>query len=81
MENQGPLPFRYNPNWDSNEEFRNQIKEGWSKSITGSPHYVWETKLKNLRMNLKIWARENDIRNKARKIELQKGMDIIQKEK
>jgi len=69
LENQGPLPIRYNPIWNSKEDFGKHIKERWKKSVTGSPQYVWETKLKNLRMHLKNWARENDLRDKARKIE------------
>lgn len=59
LENKGPLPFRYNPVWDSKEYFGKQIKDSLQKSVTGSPQYVWETKLKNLRMHLKNWAREN----------------------
>jgi len=69
LENQGPFPFRYNSIWDNKEDFGKQIKDSWKKSVTGSPQYVWETKLKNLRMHLKNWARENDIWDEVRKIE------------
>jgi len=72
LENQGHLPFRYNKIWDNKEEFGKQIKESWKTSVTGSPQYVWETKLKNLRIHLKSWARENDLRDKEKKIELKK---------
>lgn len=61
LENQGPLPFKYNSIWDNKEEFGKQIKDNWKKSVIGSPQYVWETKLKNLRLHLKTWARENDL--------------------
>ena len=61
FENKGPLPFRYNSIWDSKEDFGKQIKDSWKKSAIGSPRYVWETKLKNLIMDLKNWARENDL--------------------
>ena len=81
LENQGPLPFKYNPIWDSKEDFGKLIKDSWKKSVTGSPQYVWETKLKNLRMHLKNWARENYLQDKARKVELQKKMDNLCKEK
>ena len=64
MDNQGPLPFKYSPIWDSNEDFKNLISDAWAQKITGSPHYVWETKLKKLRIKLKTWARENEIQNK-----------------
>ena len=72
LENQGPLPLRYNSIWDSKEYFGKQIKDSWKKSVTGSPQYVWENRLKNLRMHLKNWPRENDLWDKARKINLQK---------
>ena len=36
---------------------------------------------KNLRIKLKTWARENEIQNKNRKIELQIKMDSMQEEK
>lgn len=81
FENQGPLPFRYNSISDDNEEFRNQIKEARAPRITGSPQYIWETKLKNMRARLKEWARANEIRREKRKTELQNEMESMQTEK
>lgn len=81
LENQRPLPFINNKIWDSKEDFGKQIIESWKTNVTGSPHYVWETKLKNLRLHLKSWARENTLKEKANKIELQRKMDNISKEK
>lgn len=49
MDNQGPLPVKYYPIWDSSEEFRKLILEVWAQKVTGSPHFVWETKFKKLR--------------------------------
>jgi len=46
MENQGPLPFRYSSIWDSNIEFSELVKEARAPIISGSPQYIWETKLK-----------------------------------
>jgi len=60
MENQGPIPFRYCPTWNNNEDFKNLIVEVWSQKFMRSPYYVWETKLKNLRKELKKWAIENE---------------------
>lgn len=48
-ENQGPIPFKYNKIWDSKDRFRNLIKQSWEEEVLGSPQYVWETKLKNVR--------------------------------
>jgi len=42
---------------------------------------VWETKLENLRIEVKTWARENEIQNKKRKAELNKKMDSMQEAK
>lgn len=30
MDNQGPLPFKYNLIWDNNEDFRNLISDAWA---------------------------------------------------
>ena len=59
---------------------QNQITKAWAQRITGSTHYVWETKLKKLRIKLKTWARENETQKKRKK-ELQTKMDSMQKEK
>jgi len=69
MDNQGPLPFKYCPIWDSSEEFINLISEVWTQKVTSLPHFVWETKLKFLRKEVKIWARENEKKNKKRRAE------------
>jgi len=53
LENQGPIPFKYNKLWDSKEDFDKKIRESWKNNVIGSPHYVWETKLKILRFLLK----------------------------
>ena len=42
---------------------------------------MWETKLENLRIEVKTWARENEIQNKKRKAELNKKMDSMQEAK
>jgi len=50
--------------WDNKEDFGKLIRESWKNTVIGSPHYVWETKLKNLRPLLKAWARENALKEK-----------------
>lgn len=37
MENQGPLPFRYDSTWDNNAEISELVKEAWEPRVTGSP--------------------------------------------
>lgn len=46
LENQGLIPFKYNKLWDSKEDFGKLIRESSERNVIGSPHYVWETKLK-----------------------------------
>jgi len=67
MENQGPLPFRYSSIWDSNTEISELFKEAREPRVTGSPQYIWETKLKIARTKLKEWARANEIKKRKRK--------------
>ncbi len=71
IKNQGPLPFRYSSIWDINTEI-NEIKESWEPRVSGSPQYIWETKLKNARIKLKEWE------EKMKKKKLQQRMDSMQ---
>ena len=47
-------------------------------SDTRLPYFVWETKLKILRKEVKIWARENEKQNKKRMAKLIKKMENLQ---
>eukprot|EP00253_Pinus_taeda_P035640 PITA_35640 len=67
----GPIPFKYNRAWDSSEDFRNLIKDHWAIDISGSPHFIWETKLKLLRTAIKQWARQYVIEEGKKKTDLQ----------
>lgn len=73
-ENLGPLPFKYNRAWDSSEVFRNLVRDTWATEIKGSPHYVWETKIKLLRIAIKQWARNYATEAEKRKIDLQRKL-------
>eukprot|EP00253_Pinus_taeda_P022245 PITA_22245 len=79
--NLGPLPFKYNKSWDSHEEFCSLVQNQWAKEITGSPHYVWETKLKQLRTVIKQWAREMARSERKKKNDLLMEMERWHKEK
>jgi len=56
-----PLPFKNNKAWDSKGDFRKLIKDHWEMEVIGSPHYIWEIKLKSLRAATKQWAKENAV--------------------
>ena len=79
--NMGPLPFKYNKAWDNKEEFRNMIKEQWAKEIIGSPHYIWEAKLKSLRTVIKQWARNHAAEESKKRTDLQAQLEQWSQEK
>lgn len=79
--NFGPLPFKYNRSWDSHEAFRTLVKEQWLTEVIGSPHFIWESKLKHLRTAIKQWARENASAEMKKKAELHLEMERWHKEK
>eukprot|EP00253_Pinus_taeda_P008155 PITA_08155 len=79
--NLGPLPFKYNKSWDSHEYFRSLVRNQWANEVLGSPHFVWEAKLKQLRTTIKQWAREKAISERKKKHDLLKEMERWHKEK
>eukprot|EP00253_Pinus_taeda_P021522 PITA_21522 len=60
--NLGPLPSKYNKSWDSKEYFCKLVQDQWAKEVVGSPHYIWETKLKSLITAIKhsVVVQENE---------------------
>eukprot|EP00253_Pinus_taeda_P008823 PITA_08823 len=71
--NLGPLPFKHSKSWDSKEDVRKLIKDHWMMEVIGSPHYLWETKLKSLRAAIKHWAKENAAMENKKITELLRG--------
>ena len=37
--------------------FYDLVSKIWQKSVTGSPFFIWEEKLRRLKVALKIWAK------------------------
>ena len=56
-ENLGPIPFRFSPLWVSMDGFYELVSESWQKSVSGSPLFIWEEKLRRLKADLKNWAK------------------------
>eukprot|EP00253_Pinus_taeda_P008374 PITA_08374 len=77
----GPIPFKYNKVWDSSEDFRKLIKDHWAMDISGSPHFIWETKLKHLRTAIKQWAKKFATEQGRKKIDLQMKLSQWNQEK
>eukprot|EP00253_Pinus_taeda_P011568 PITA_11568 len=65
LENYGPIPFKYNKNWDSEDEFNKIIKDSCEFDVIGSPHFVWESKQNR--------QGEEEVRQKSRCLWLKAG--------
>eukprot|EP00253_Pinus_taeda_P010075 PITA_10075 len=55
----GPIPFKFRPLWTRNSIARVIVEMAWRQHVEGSPSYIWETKIKNVKRALKDWARDN----------------------
>jgi len=53
----GPLPFKFSPLWALQDSFYSNVQRSWMQPVSGSPFFVWEEKLRNLKWNLKFWAK------------------------
>ena len=53
----GPIPFRFSPLWVTMDGFFELVTETWKKTVSGSPFYIWEEKLRRLKVALKSWAK------------------------
>jgi ribonuclease HI/exonuclease III len=53
----GPLPFRFCPYWALQDSFHSLVLRSWNHPVSGSPFFVWEEKLRNLKWTLKLWAK------------------------
>ena len=55
--NLGPIPFRFCPLWINQKDFMVRVSEIWIRPVTGSPFFVWEEKLRRVKIKLKGWAK------------------------
>lgn len=53
----GPIHFRFSPLWVKDHEFLNMVKDSWKLPVKGSPFFIWEEKLRRLKVVLKSWAK------------------------
>lgn len=56
-ENLGPIPFRFNHLWINTPGFLDIVKNTWNKNFPGSPSFIWESKLRVVKIELKKWAK------------------------
>ena len=55
--NLGPIPFKFNPMWANHLEFLRIVTESCSPPVTGYPFFVWEEKVRQLKKDIKSWAK------------------------
>jgi len=53
----GPLPFKYNHIWNGYQGVKELVQQTWRQHVEGSPCFIWESKLKNVKKVLKNWAK------------------------
>eukprot|EP00253_Pinus_taeda_P020773 PITA_20773 len=58
-EDLGPLPFRFSPLWAGKDGFLETVQAAWRIEVYGSPSFVWEQKLKNVKATLKAWIKKS----------------------
>jgi exonuclease III len=75
----GPIPFRFNPSWIQDQDFLKIVSSTWTGKVIGSASYVWEEKLRRLKVALKSWARSRPDPTSSRR-EAQKLLEIHQLE-
>ena len=56
-EDLGPIPFKFNPLWVDKEGFLDTVSNAWKISVSSSPNFVWEMKLKQTKSTLKEWIK------------------------
>jgi hypothetical protein len=69
----GPIPFRFNPLWVKEPEFLNLVLNSWKTPVKGSPFFIWEEKLRRLKVVLKYWAKSLPSPSQERR----KAQDIL----
>ena len=74
----GWLPFCFNPMWLESEDVLPIIKNAWNTYIIGSPSYIWDQKVKQVKNSLKLWVTKHYQEPKERNIELVNSLGILQ---
>ena len=53
-----PIPFHFSPLWIERVGFLDIVHLAWSHYVVGSPNFIWEKKLKNIKIALKFWIKQ-----------------------
>lgn len=69
----GPKPFRFQPHWFDHHELMAHIRDWWVEfSFFGNPGFVLHKKLKELKIRIKHWVKQNlsKVENRIEKLEM-----------
>jgi hypothetical protein len=58
-QNIDPLPFHFNQLCMDNPSIPSLVTQAWTTSFSGSPNFVWESKLKSVKISLKDWVKNS----------------------
>jgi hypothetical protein len=72
-----PIPFLFNPCWAQNPTLRDLVAHTWDCWIQGSLVYIWEKKMKNLKLAMRNWIRQTSIAKKKEVKYLEDAMEDI----
>ena len=74
----GPIPFRFSPLWKEKSGFYETVRMAWATTVIGSPHFVWEQKLKITKTTLKEWSKRPESNPNTQRKELVQQLGKLQ---
>ena len=79
-EDLGPIPFWFSPLWKDRDGFMSIVTKAWVLPVDGSSNFVWERKLKNTKVALKVWAKLTQKNPVSERKEALENLENIQME-
>lgn len=73
-----PIPFKCSPLWTQISTVRAIVEAVWRQHVEGSPSFIWETKIKNVKRALKDWARDSYQEPEETKKKVKKDLEDVQ---
>jgi len=73
----GPLPFKYNHIWNGYQGVKELVQQTWRQHVEGSPCFIWESKLKNVKKALKNWAKTQYIEPEEKQREVKTKIEDL----
>ena len=73
----GQIPFKYSPLWNHISPAKILVQQTWRQHVEGSPSYIWESKLRNVRNAVKNWAKSEYKEPKAKKLDVKAKIENL----